>query len=210
MVDSNSQGDSIPTPTLTTVNGELMRYALIFACVLTCNAYAADESAMEQMSKTGAEHAALAKLVGTWDVQATMYMDPTAPPMVSAATAAFTMIHDGKWLSMDYRGEWMNQPFTGTWTLGYDTIAKRYVDSWIDSSSTQMGTSSGTSTDGGKTITFITKKDYCPMTGGPVTERYVFIIESADRMLFNAFKTAEGGSEQKSMELVYTRKKAAK
>ena len=51
--------------------------------------------AMEAMSKTGPEHAALSKDAGTWTVKSTMWMAPGAPPMTSAGTSTITSILDG-------------------------------------------------------------------------------------------------------------------
>src|SRR5688500_12510760 len=87
-----------------------MRLAACLALLMTVAAAgAADDAAagmdpakmaaaMEKMSKTGAEHEALKKAVGTWDVATTMWMAPGAPPMTSKGSATFTSVLNGKWI----------------------------------------------------------------------------------------------------------------
>jgi hypothetical protein len=170
---------------------------------------AAIQAAMAKMSTTGAEHAALAKAVGEWDVAASLWMTPGAPPATFTDSATFTMVLDGKWLRQDYRGTRMG-PYTGLGMSGFDTVAKTYLASWFDSFMTTTHPLTGTSSDGGKTITYASEVAHCPTTGGPLSFRYVHAWESPDRMVFTMFTKAPGGAEQKGMELVYTRKQAAK
>ncbi len=197
-----------------------MRHTLTIAFLLTTciGIQAADsapdpakmQAAMELMSKTGAEHVGLNKAVGQWDVQSTMWMAPGAPPMVSKATATFSTHLGGKWIRQDYQGEMMGTPYLGQGMNGYDTVEKRYVSTWCDSFSTMITLMTGESSDGGKTITYHSEMKHCPMTGGPIKHRYVWVYESADRMLFTMFETPAGGSEHKGMELLYTRAKSVK
>lgn len=195
-----------------------MRHFLILALTV-CAAYAADpapapapdaaaiQAAMELMTKTGAEHAALFKAVGDWDVQSSMWMEPNTPAMTSKGTASFTQILDGKWMRQDFHGEMMGQPYTGLGVSGYDTVAKKYVATWFDNGSTGFMTMTGESKDGGKTITYSSELPFCPMTGGSMAMRHVLVYESADKLTYTMYNTPKGGSESKGMELIYTRKK---
>ncbi len=193
-----------------------MRSNLLLPLLVVCSLGAAEpacdpvamQAAMEQMTKTGAEHAALARAVGTWDVQSSMWMAPGAPPVVSKASATFSQILGGKWLRQDYQGDMMGQPYVGQSTIGYDTMTKQYVATWIDGFSTGMMVMAGKSSDGGKTITWTSEMPFCPMTGGPIAMRYVEAWASADHMTFTMFQTPKGGTESKSMELVYSRRAA--
>jgi hypothetical protein len=192
-----------------------MRHLLLIALLATSAAFAAEgapdpaamAAAMAKMSTTGAEHAALAKAVGEWDVKSTMWM-PGAPAMTFDDHATFTVVLGGKWIRQDYAGVRMDKPYTGLGLSGYDTIAQRYVASWHDDFSTASMELTGTSGDGGKTITYASEMPFCPMTGGPLAVRQVLTFDSADRMTFTMFNTPKGGTEAKAMELVYTRAKA--
>jgi hypothetical protein len=162
------------------------------------------QAAMEQMSKTGPEHAALARMVGSWKVQSSMWMAPGAPPEVSQGTATITALFGGKWFRQEYQGSMMGHPYNGVGMSGYDTVEKQYVSTWCDSFSTMLTTMTGTSTDGGTTVTYTSEIKHCPMTGGPVTTRSVCAQDGADRMTFTMFQNF-GSGEVKAMELIYTR-----
>lgn len=193
-----------------------MRHVLILLALVVCGVHAADkapdpaamQAAMEQMSKTGPEHAALATMAGEWDVQSSMWMDPKAPPMVSSDSATFTVILDGRWVRQDYRGTFMGKPSTGLGMFGYDGYEKKYISMWFDSMMTGSTPMSGTAGADGKSITYSCRMEKCPMTGGPITMRGVLVMESPDKMTFTMYDTPEGQAENKSMEMVYTRKKA--
>ncbi len=195
-----------------------MRYALILTVLATCMVYGAEpvpdaaamQAAMQKMSTTGVEHAALAKAVGEWDVQSSMWMAPAAPAMSSKGTATFTLVLEGKWLRQEFKGEMMNKPYMGIGLSGYDALSKVYVATWFDNFSTGMQPMTGTSTDNGKTITYTSEMPLCPMTGGSVNMRSVLVADSADKMTFTMYSTPKGQSEHKSMELIYTRKNLAK
>jgi hypothetical protein len=165
------------------------------------------QAAMEQMSKTGAEHEALRKSVGDWDVAETCWMDPAAPPMTATHKATFTEALDGKWIRQDMVGEFMGQRYTGLGYMGYDTVAKEYVATWMDNISTAAMVMKGKSSDGGMTITYHSRMEKCVMTGGAMEMRGVFTRESDDKSVFQMFATPEGGKEAKMSEMVYTRAK---
>jgi len=195
-----------------------MRHSFALALLITCGLHAGEtapdpaaiQAAMQQMTTPVAEHAALAKTVGDWDVQSSMWMAPGAPPEVSKATATFAALLGGRWIRQDYQGSMMGQPYVGVGMSGYDTVAKEYVATWFDGFSTAPSHMTGASKDGGATITYLSEMKHCPMTGGPLSMRSVLSNESADRMVFTMFNTPKGGTEQKSMELIYTRRKVAK
>src|ERR1043165_5114013 len=105
-----------------------MRTLLILTLLAACRAFAAEgapdpaamQAAMELMAKTGPEHAALAKAVGTWDVKSTMWM-PGMPAMTFDDKATFSLALDGRWIRQDYTGTRMGQPMNGLGMMGYDT-----------------------------------------------------------------------------------------
>lgn len=193
-----------------------MRYAFLLTCLCTAGLYAADpaptpdpaamQAAMEAMSKTGPEHAGLMRMAGTWDVQSTMWMAPDAPPMVSQGVATFTAELDGKWLEQDYEIDMMGKPYVGKGMSGYDTMEKRYVATWYDTFRTGMTVMTGSSDDNGKTITYTSVLEQCPMTGGPVATRYVHAWVSDNEMTFTMYQAFGDAPEAKSMALVYTRR----
>jgi hypothetical protein len=195
-----------------------MRHALLAVLLAAGGLSAADSApdpaavraAMERMSTIGAEHAKLAQAAGEWEVHATKWMDPAGQPQQATERSTFAVMLDGRWVSQDYRGEMMGKPYVGHGMYGYDTMTKQYQLVWFDSVSTAMMPMSGTSSDGGKTITYTYEMAHCPMTNGPMTMRHVVVNESADRMVQTMYQMPKGAAEHKVMELVYTRKGAAK
>jgi hypothetical protein len=65
---------------------------------------------------------------------------------------------------------------------------------------------SGTSSDGGKTITWHGSMT-CPEDGRAARLRQVETHQSPDRFTFEMYVTRDGKEEMKNMELVYSRRK---
>jgi hypothetical protein len=153
----------------------------------------------------GAPHKALDVFTGEWNVASKWWMSPDAPPMESKGTASKKWILGGRYISEDFNGEMMGMPFTGSGLSGYDNVKKKYNSSWVDSSSTALFTSLGTSSADGKTFTYHSTMDDC-MTGEmdkPV--RFVIRVESHDKHIFEMFE-GSGAKEKKVGEMTYTRR----
>lgn len=189
-----------------------MRHLIVaLLVILAAGAGAAEKgSAPGQMpdmtlAQPGTEHQALAKLAGTWDVAAKMWMEPGKDPIETKGSATFAVILDGRYVRQDYRGEMMGQPFTGIGIEGFDRVKNAYTSTWLDSMSTGMVIMEGASSDGGKTITY--EGDYsCPMEKRQIQGRSVNTLVDDDTFTVTMYATREG-SEAKTMELRYTRAK---
>lgn len=166
---------------------------------------AAMQAAMAQMAATGPQHTELARLAGAWQVQSTLWMAPGAPPQTSTGSAVFTVVLGGRWVRQEYRGTMMGQPYEGVGMLGFDGLAQRFVATWHDNASTMQTAMTGESNDGGRTITYTSTLEHCPITGGPLAFRYVHAVETPDRLRFTMYQTPQGGAEHQAMEMVYTR-----
>ena len=163
------------------------------------------DPALLELMRPGPEHAQLGKLAGTWDVDCTMWMMEGQDPVESTGRAVFTPVFDGRFVQCEFTGSFMGQPFHGRSTLGYDRAAKRYFSTWHDNMATGFVYLSGTSSDGGKTITY-TGESVCPRMG-PMSVRQEERHEADDRFTLVMYQKAKsGGQERKSMELVYTRR----
>lgn len=167
-------------------------------------------AAWEAAGTPGDAHAKLQPLVGTWDVQATFWMAPDAPPDTSPATSTNEWILGGRWLAQTYAGTVTGQPFEGRGLTGYDNVLKKYVGTWIDSWSTSLMTSSG-SVDATGTKFTLTAINSDPATGGLTEAREEIVIEGPDRHVMTMHSKDPGtGQEYKVMELVFTRAAAKK
>jgi hypothetical protein len=155
----------------------------------------------------GLEHQKLVARTGEWDLAVKFWMVPGAPEQASTATATIEPILGGRFLRERVTGEMIGQPFNGEGILGYDNAAKQYVSTWIDSWSTGILESRGTSPDGGKTIE-MTGTSTDPESGKPKTSRMVSTMPDGRTMKFESFNQGPDGKEFKSMEIIYTRRGA--
>ena len=97
----------------------------------------------------------------------------------------------------------MGQPFQGHSLNGYDRGAKQYISVWYDSMGTGVTRLAGTSSDGGRTITY-GGETVCPQDG-LVQLRQIETHLSDDRFTLVAYQSKDG-KERKTMELTYLRR----
>ena len=164
--------------------------------------------AMMKAAAVGPQHEKLKALTGRWNVQGKYRMGPDAPWQEQKSTCTGELIIGGRFLEQHYQGEPMmgsNTPFEGIAIIGYDNGEQKYVSSWMDSMSTMMLTSQGTSDDGGKTITLRSGEFTCPMNGQRLTMKTVFQIEGNDRFVIRGYTPGPDGKEFQGMELVHSR-----
>ena len=107
-----------------------------------------------QSAVPGPEHSSLAKLAGDYTTTTKFFMQPNATAAESAGTAKLSMTLDGRFLVEDDAGMFMGQSIKGFKMLGYNNSSKRYEGVWTYTMATGIMTLNGTSTDGGKTLTF--------------------------------------------------------
>ena len=88
---------------------------------------------------------------------------------------------------------------------GYDNTKKKYAGTWADSMSTGMVRSEGTASPDGAALTMqMVSTD--PVTRRATRMQVVTRLESNDRFI-DEFYQSNRGSQIKTMEIVYTRKK---
>jgi hypothetical protein len=118
----------------------MMRYygsALVAGTLVVGLALASEKSGsqkpdpkMEEMMKKveaagtpGAAHKALEPLIGNWNAEVKMFMDPSAPPNVTKATAKNSWVMKGRFVQQEFKGEFMGKPFHGMGFTGYEREA---------------------------------------------------------------------------------------
>jgi hypothetical protein len=175
-------------------------------------AAAPDPAKMAEMMKKveaagapGAPHKALEPLIGEWTAVVKSWMAPGTPPVESKGTAKTDWALNGRFVREEFSGDMMGKPFRGMSLTGYDNLKGKYTSVWVDDMSTAIFTSTGTSDDGGKAITFSSKMD-CPATGEKdMPVKQVLRIISADKHIFEMHDPRKG-EDSKTMEITYTRK----
>ena len=168
-----------------------------------------DEKAMMEMmakySTPGAEHKKLEAMVGTWDTNAKMWMDPSATPQESKGVAENKMVLGGRFLEQTFEGTMMNQPFTGMGYTGYDLYKKQYVSTWMDSMGTMIMSATGNTDASGK-LTMTGSMDD-PMTGKKMDFKETVTMVDDDHQLFEMWMPGPDGKPFKTLEIQYVRKK---
>src|ERR1700686_4569778 len=87
----------------------------------------AEMDAMMKAATPGDAHKKLGPMVGTFDCDVKMFMQPGAPPTAGVGVAVNTWALDGRWVQQQFTGTFMGMPFTGIGYTGYDNIKKKYV-----------------------------------------------------------------------------------
>lgn len=84
--------------------------------------------------KPGPEMQVLMHELGDWEATMTMFMGPDTEPMKMPAKESNELMPGGLWLLSKFDAG----PFKGFGQFGYDPVKKKYVGSWIDSTSPHM------------------------------------------------------------------------
>ena len=166
-----------------------------------------------ELSKLNENHKLLSSLDGNWNYTIKFWMnpDPNAKPEESKGTAVRKSIMDGRFSIMDVTGK-MEMPgpdgkkkemtFKGHGIEGYDNVKKKFVGSWIDNMGTGIMFSEGDYDPTTKTFTYTSEFEAIP--GMKQQIREVMKIVDNNHMAFEWYEN-QGGQEQKTMEINYTR-----
>ena len=165
---------------------------------------AAMMAAYQKAGTPGATHAALAKMVGSYDLSIRSWNAPGAPPTVEKGTATRSMALGGRVLVEDVQSQMYGQPFTGHGMHGYDNVTGRHWSTWNDSMSTGLMVSDGTCDDAGACSFSGSWND--PVTKGKITARMTTKWTSPTVEVFEMYAPGPDGKESKMMEITYTRK----
>jgi hypothetical protein len=175
-------------------------------CILKLAAQAdAEMKAWQDYMTPGEIHKMLALSDGEWNEEITMWMDPAAPASKYTAIAKNEMIMGGRYQLSKTKGEMMGIPFEGMSLVGYDNAKKIFTSVWIDNFGTGITTMEGPWDETTKSITF-TGKMVDPATGKEAWVKQVIKFIDNDTQQMEMFDK-KNGTETKTMEIKFTRKK---
>ncbi len=196
-----------------------LKVCLVVALLIACSALAqeqkqpqmsaAEKAQMDAWQKymtPGEGHKTLDQMIGTWDAKVTMWQAPGAPPAVSSGVSENHWVLGNRYIEERFTGTFMGMPFQGIGYTGYDNAKKQYFGTWIDNFGTGVMTSTGNTSDKGKTWTF-KSVNTDPMTGKDMPGESRMTVADADHHTFEMFGPAPDGKMFKMMEIAYTRKK---
>ena len=187
-----------PTPAADDAQTQAM--AKMQECMMACT----------EAATIGPEHERLAKSVGTWKGQVTMYMPvPGMDPMKSECITTITPRMDGRFFECQTKGDMGEMGlFEGGGVVGYDNVAKQYQTVWFDSMGTGMAIGTGELSSDGATMT-LTLTYNCPVKKAPVQMRQVERVTGPDTMTLEVHaENPLSGEPMKMMEISYKREKA--
>ncbi|MGZ8832690.1 MAG: DUF1579 domain-containing protein [Thermoanaerobaculia bacterium] len=198
---------------------------MILARVMVCCALPLAAQQPQQKEMSAEEKAAMAQwqtfmtpseghkmldgMVGTFDATVKMWMQPGAPPTTSTGVSRNEWVLGKRYIQENFSGTFMNTPFQGIGYTGYDNGKKVYVGTWIDNMGTGVMTSTGTTTDNGKTWTFKSVSTD-PMTGKDTPGESRITVADNDHHTMEMWGPAPDGKMFKMMQIDYTRRSDAK
>jgi len=151
------------------------------------------------------EHKLLEKYAGTWDAEVTVPDPAGGAATKTPAKSVVRVTCGGLWLVSDFEGSMMGGPFVGHEVFGFDPIAKRYVLTWVDS--TSASPFSGEFTFDAKTRTLDgTMKGKTP-TGGEMVWHQTDVWKSDDERAWTMLMKGPDGKESPVVQISYKRKK---
>lgn len=167
---------------------------------------AAIDSLWKNFKTAGDMHKWMEKTNGSWDVDLSVWMDPSAPPEKSKATIVQTSTLGGRYVVGKFSGTLFKMPFEGMSTMGYDNAKKLFVSTWIDNQGTGIVYMSGNYDDKTKTLNLSGyQTDF--MTGKDTNIREELTIIDGDSYIMTMFGPGMDGKEMKMMQGTYKRKK---
>ena len=165
---------------------------------------AAMMAAYQKAGTPGPQHAALAKMAGTYDLKIRSWEKPGTSPTEETGTSTRAMALDGRVMVEDMQSKMHGQPFTGHGMQGYDNVSGKYWGTWNDSMSTGLMVSEGTCDDQGACTFTGSWND--PITKGKTVARMTTKRLSPTQELFEMYAPGPDGKEMKMLEITYTRR----
>jgi hypothetical protein len=168
---------------------------------------AEDMQAMMEAATPGEIHAEMAKDIGTWECETTMWMTPESEPAKSVGEMETTGLMDGRYLQCEMKGEMPGMgPYHGLGIYGYDKVTKKFVGTWLDNFSTGIMMGEGELSADGKKLSW-TYKASCPIAKKQIVMREIETETGPNTRTIEMFgPDPETGKEYKTMEIKMTKK----
>jgi hypothetical protein len=170
---------------------------------MTRNGIIAAFVAISAVAVTAApEHARLAAMCGTWNVEMTFVLRPGAAGITSKAISTIKPLLGGLFVEETIEGTLNGRPFTTLAWTGFNTSTKQYEATRIASTNDARIAESGTFDENANQ--FELKADY-PLAGETWHQRTVIQQSSPDAMTASSYLSFGTVPEWKGVEIKYTR-----
>ncbi len=154
------------------------------------------------------EHKILAEDQGTWDATIKTYdKGPDAEPSVSRGSEVNEVLPGGLWVLTKFEGDFGGMKFQGRGQFGYDPVKKKYVGTWLDSTSTILSLLEGDYDPKTKTMSY-EGDGYDPVQKAKFHQKMVTAAKDDGTRVFTLSMKFDGQpAEVKFMEILYTKRK---
>jgi len=181
-------------------------YAGRFAVLIVVSAIAAPLTAFQKEANTRGsdpEHARLAAMCGTWDVELTFWFQPGGAGIKTKGTSTIRPLFDGLFVEEKIEGTLNGTPFTTLSWTGFNTSTHQYEATRIATTNTIRIAETGNYDE--KTGQFELKAEY-PMAGDVWRQRTVIQPMLPQAMVVASYLSFGKVPEWKGVEIKYTRK----
>jgi hypothetical protein len=152
-----------------------------------------------EMYEPQAEHFALERMVGTWDVKSSV----TGPDGEWSETCRSL---DGMWCIAEGEGDMPGGKAKTIMTVGYDPEKGKYVGTWLGTMMGMLWLYEGDLSEDGATLSLYTTGPDCEVEGRTAQYREQIIFQDDDHRLFVSATRQPDGSWKQFQELQYTRR----
>lgn len=156
------------------------------------------------MPKPSPQHELLKKEVGTWDATMQFWPTPDAPPITIKAKETVQLLGEAMWVVSHFESGYGGMAFAGSGTLGYDPMEKKYIGTWIDSSSPYLTISKGDYDPASKTITMLAETRDA-FTNKPIVQKQITHYVGDGTRLYELQQKGDDGKFRKLLEIKFTR-----
>jgi hypothetical protein len=144
-------------------------------------------------------------MVGTFDVKIRSWAAPGDPPAHDKAVMVGNWMLGGRYVQLMLAGNIEGQPFNGIGYAGFDNTTKKYVATFMDSSSTGMEWYAG-GFDATGTRATLKGSMANPVTGKPSPLEMRLSLDAAGNHVTELWGEGLGQTMFRMMELTYTKR----
>lgn len=178
--------------------------SIAIAVLFVCGALA-QSTAPTKEAKPARDHEWLKQLVGEWEVQFKMYLQPDQPPVEAAGTDSVRTLGE-HWIIAETKTVMMGSPYHGILSLGYNALKQQFNGTWIDSFGGQLWVYKGTLNEAGDAMTLETEGPSLQSPDKTARYKETIQITGKDTRTFTSTTETEDGKWIKILTIEYRRK----
>jgi hypothetical protein len=164
-----------------------------------------DRPELPKVEAMSPHHEMLNKLVGHWDAQARVHLEPGAEPVSSRGSAFSELILGGTALQTQYKGRLLGETFAGLGFDGYDMDRGHHFSFWMDSTNTGATYASGDCNHDGTDVVTLLGEFKDPQTGEDIERKTILTVLSTSRYTYEEWHTHGEGEPKLAMQIIFSK-----